>query len=126
MRRVPEIGVRIATSAFSSGKLDLASTAGQRIDPLCLHVKGDKVNRAALSRFQAGLVGPRPRCVEQMPAGDAKPKRLQALLRDLRRMDLRDPESPTARRAEPAEELLQTGSPVLDQGAEGDDLSSFI
>ena len=49
-----------------------------------------------------------------MPADRAEPERLQQLLRDLRRVDLREPEGP---RAESAEQLLQTGTTVLDASA---------
>ena len=69
-------------------------------------------------RGETDLVGPRLRCVEQMPAGGAETERLQELLRDLRRVDLREPEGPHALRAESREQLLQTGSTVLDERAE--------
>src|SRR5438874_344649 len=53
-----------------------------------------------------------------MPAGGAETERLQELLRDLRRVDLPKPQGPHASRAELREQLLQTGSIVLDKSAE--------
>jgi hypothetical protein len=61
-----------------------------------------------------------------MPAGWPETQRLQELRRDLRRMNLRNPGGPGACRTEPCEQLRQTGTTVLDEGAEGHDLILYI
>ena len=53
-----------------------------------------------------------------MPAGGPETERLQPLLRDLGRVDLREPEGLHASRAELREQLLQTRSTVLDERVE--------
>jgi hypothetical protein len=60
-----------------------------------------------------------------MPAGGAEPERLQKFLRDLRRMDLREPAGRHASRVELREQLLQTGATVLDERAERDTLPTL-
>src|SRR6266850_7772727 len=57
-----------------------------------------------------------------MPAGGAEPERLHPLLRDLGRVDLREPDGLRALRAESSEQLLQTGSTVVDERTERDNL----
>src|SRR5687767_7078034 len=57
-----------------------------------------------------------------MLAGGAETERLDPLLRDLGRVDLREPEGLRASRAEPREQLRQTGSAIVDERAERDDL----
>src|SRR5262245_47082668 len=53
-----------------------------------------------------------------MPAGGAETERLQPLLRDLGRMDLREPDGLHALRAESREQLLQTGATIVHERAE--------
>ena len=64
----------------------------------------------------------RLRCIQSMPAGGAEPERLQKFLRDLRRVNPREPEGRHASRVESREQLLQTGATVLDERAERDNL----
>src|SRR6266550_3407503 len=57
-----------------------------------------------------------------MPAGGAEPEALQALLRDLARVDLRETKGPHASRAKLREQLRQTGPAILDERAQRHDL----
>jgi hypothetical protein len=60
--------------------------------------------------------------VEEMPAGGSETKRLQSLIRDLGGMDPREPEGLHASRAELIEQLPQTGSTIVDERAERNNL----
>src|SRR5688572_33416224 len=71
-----------------------------------------------MARAAERLRGPRRRCVEQMPARRTETERLQELLRDLRRVDLPEPDAGHALRAESSQQLLQTGATVFDEPAE--------
>src|SRR5258705_6276488 len=53
-----------------------------------------------------------------MPAGGAETERLHPLLRDLGRVDLRDPDGVHVFRTESSEQLLQAGSAIVDESAE--------
>ena len=62
--------------------------------------------------------GSKSRWVEELPAGGAEPERLQPLLGDLGRVDLREPEGLHASRAELREQVPQTGSTIVEERAE--------
>src|SRR5258705_10905087 len=53
-----------------------------------------------------------------MAAGGAEAERLHPLLRDLGRVDLRDPDGFHVFRAESSKQLLQAGSAIVDERAE--------
>src|SRR5437762_9871217 len=75
------------------------------------------VKPAPLSgRVRSG--GSRLCCIESMPAGGAETERLHPLLRDLGRVELREPDRLHASRAKVREQLLQTGSTIVDERAE--------
>src|SRR5258705_2235169 len=57
-----------------------------------------------------------------MPAGGAEPERLHPLLRDLGRVDLRDPDSVHFFRTDASEQLLQAGSTIVVESAERNNL----
>src|SRR5882672_3576186 len=53
-----------------------------------------------------------------MPSGGTETERLHPLLRDLRRVDLQEPDGRRVSRAESSEQLLQAGSTIVDERAE--------
>ena len=61
-----------------------------------------------------------------MPVGGAETERRQPLLRELGRVDLREPEGLHASRTELKEQLLQTGSTIVDERAERYNLRLLI